>query len=421
MPRVLGKLTSRRVATAKPKKGRKGVFLADGGNLYLQCTLGEAGNIRRSWVFRYALNGKRREMGLGPTHTIGLAEARDRARALRVKLLDNIDPLKAREQERQAKAAEEARTVTFEKCAQMYLDLHADGWGAAHDHQWRNSLRRYVYPVLGAMAVADIDQAAVMKVVEPIWKAKPTTAGRVRSRIEAILDYAAANEFRGNDNPARHITAALPKKSRIAKVEHFAALPWEQIPVFMTELRGLQSTAARCLEFAVLTAARSGEAIGARWDEIDLKAKTWTVPGDRMKAGEQHRVPLSSAAIEALSGLPRTGLLVFGGSKAMQETAMRRKVLAKLRPGNGGRSSSTVTVHGFRSSFKTWCGERTNFANETVEIALAHRIGNKTEQSYERGDKFEKRRRLMDAWAKFCAEGVPAAGVVTPMRGARHA
>jgi integrase len=413
-PRIVGRLTSRRVNTAKPKAGRQALVIGDGGGLWLQVTRGEGDHIRRSWTFRYEIDGKRREMGLGPLSTRDLAQARAKAKALRLQLLDNIDPLEAREADRRAKLAEQARTVTFEQCAEMYLALHADGWGADHDHQWRASLRTYVFPVIGKLAIADVDTAAVMKILEPIWTSKSTTAGRVRSRVEAILDYAAASKFRGNDNPARHVAAALPKKSRIAPVQHFAAEPWEQMPQFMQELRQLQTTAARCTEFLVLTATRSEEAIGAKWDEINLKTKTWTIPAERMKARTEHRVPLSKQAIELLDSLPHDGPFVFGGNKPLQEMALRRQVLARLRPG-ANRRRSTVTVHGMRAAFKTWAGERTNFARETAEIALAHKIGNQTERAYERGDKFEKRRRLMEAWSDYLAKPM-AEGVVTPIR-----
>jgi integrase len=424
MPRIIGKLTSRRVATAKPKRGRKALVLADGGNLYLQCTLADDDTtVRRSWVFRYEVDGRRREMGLGAAHTIGLAEARNRARALRVQLVDNIDPLAQREADQRARLAEQARTVTFAECAERYLKLHSHGWGADHLHQWNATLKTYINPVIGKLAVADIDQAIVMRIVEPIWTLKPTTAARVRNRLERVLDYAAANKFRNSDNPARHVTAALPRKS--SKVQHHMAVPWEEMPAFMQELRGLQTTAARCLEFLIVTATRSDEAIGSRWDEINLKTKTWTISAARMKGRVEHRVPLSDRALEILSGLPRSGPYVFGGNKPLQETALRRQVLAKLRPDNIPRPStakrprsklrSTVTVHGMRAAFKTWSGERTNFAREIVEIALAHRTGNQTEQAYERGDKFAKRGRLMQQWADYLAKPT-AGGIVTSMR-----
>ena len=413
MPRYRKMLSSRRVATARPKRGRTSLVIADGGNLYLQVTLGDGGHVRRSWVFRYGLDGRKREMGLGPTHTITLAEARDEAEALRKMLVKKIDPLEAREAARRARLAEQASAVTFGQCAKMYLSLHEAGWSAIHRRQWNASLRTYVYRKIGDLPVRHIDQAAVMKVVEPIWTAKPTTAGRVRSRIEAIFDYATANGFRTGDNPAR-IAAALPKKAKIAPVEHFAALPWQDVPQFMSELRGLQSVAALCTQFLVLTAARSGEAIGATWDEVDLKAKTWTIPAERMKNRTLHRVPLSAAAVALLSGLPKEGPYIFGGRKRLQETALRRQVLHKLRPGNGGgRFSTSTTVHGFRSAFMDWAHEQTAFPKVVIDMALAHTVSDKVEAAYRRGDLFEKRRRLMQAWATYCTRPAAAGAVVT--------
>jgi integrase len=416
-PRMVARLTARRVSTAKPKAGREALVIGDGGGLWLQVTRGEGDHLRRSWTFRYEINGRRREMGLGALHTFSLAEARDRARALRQLLADGVDPLAQRETDRRAKLAEAARTVTFQECAKQYLNLHEGGWGAAHRHQWHASLGAYVYPQIGALAVADVDQAAVMRVIQPIWNAKPTTASRVLNRIERILDFAAAHEYRSNDNPAARVVSALPKKSRIAKVEHFAALPWEEMPAFVQQLRGLKTTAARCLEFLIYTAARSDEAIGALWDEIDFKAKAWTIPADRMKAGELHRVPLSRAALELLAEMPRNGPYVFGDDdgKMLQDHALRRQVLAKLRPG-ASKLTSSITTHGFRASFKTWAGESTNFANETIELALAHKVGNKVEQAYEKGDKLAKRARLMQTWADYLAKPA-SAGTVTPIRG----
>jgi integrase len=419
-PRIVGRLTSRRVATAKPKAGRQALIIGDGGGLWLQVTRGEGDHLRRSWTFRYEIDGKRREMGLGALHTFGLAEARERARALRQQLADGVDPLAQRETARRAKLAEAARAVSFQECAKQYLNLHEEGWGAAHRHQWHASLGTYVYPQIGALAVADVDQAVVMRIIQPIWNAKPTTASRVLNRIERILDFAAAHEYRrSNDNPAARVVSALPKKSRIAKVEHFAALSWEEMPTFVQQLRGLKTTAARCLEFLIYTGARSDEAIGALWDEIDFKAKAWTIPAERMKGGELHRVPLSRAALELLSALPRSGPYVFGGDdgKMLQDHALRRQVLAKLRPGTS-KLTSSITAHGFRGSFKTWAGESTNFANETIELALAHKVGNKVEQAYEKGDKLAKRARLMQAWADYLAKPAKpaAAGTVTPMR-----
>jgi integrase len=409
-PRIVGRLTSRRVNTAKPKAGRQALVIGDGGGLWLQITKGEGDHLRRSWTFRYELAGKRREMGLGALSTFSLAEARARAKALRQQLADGIDPLAKREADKQARLVEAASTMTFRQCAEAYMALHEPGWGAAHRHQWNASLSTYVYPKIGDLPVRDIDQAAIMQLIEPLWSVKTTTASRVRSRIEAILDYALAHKFRQGDNPAR-ILAALPKPATIAKPESFASLPWQDVPQFMSELRALQSVAARCTEFLILTAARTNEAIGARWSEIDLKGKTWAIPADRMKSGIKHSIPLSDRAVEILSNLPRTGPLVFGHLHA---AAPRRTVLARLRP-DGRPQCSTITIHGMRSSFKTWCSEATNYAPEIAEAALAHARGNRVERSYERGDLFQKRRRLMQAWADYLAKPA-SAGTVTPIR-----
>jgi integrase len=394
-PRTIGRLTSRRVSTAKPKAGRRALVIGDGGGLWLQVTRGEGDHIRRNWTFRYEINGKRREMGLGPLHTIGLAEARAKAKALRQQLLDNIDPLEAREAARRAKLAEQARTMTFRQCAKLYLDLHQDGWKSAkHHEQWALSLRKYIFPVLGDLAVGDIDQAAVMKVVQPIWTTKTVTASRIRGRIEAVLDFAAASGFRGNENPARHVLVALPKKAKITKVEHHAALPWQELPQFMHELRQLKSTAARCLEFVILTAARSDEAIGAIWDEINFATKTWNVPAERMKSSEEHQVPLSDRALEILRSQPRNGPYIFGGPQPLVSTALRRQVLHRLRAG--------FTIHGFRTSFRTWAAETTNYPEIVAEHALAHTVGSAVERAYKRTTLVQKRRQLMAAWSKYC-------------------
>jgi integrase len=408
MPRNMGMLSSRRVATAKPKRGRQALVIADGGNLYLQCTLADDGKtVRRSWVFRYGLDGRKREMGLGNTSTFSLKEARERARALRQQLVDGVDPL--------AKA-EAAKAMTFKQVAEAYMRLHEVGWSQEHRRQWEASLRLYVLPKIGDVPVRDIDTAMVMQIVEPLWSVKTVTASRIRARIEAVLEYATAHKFREGDNPAR-LLSALPKQSKVAKVQHLTALPWQDVPQFMAELRELKSTAARCVEFLILCASRTGEAIGARWDEIDLKTKTWTIPSSRMKNKKEHRVPLSTGALVLLDSLPKDGPYVFGGDKALGETSLRRFVLAKLRPG-ATRWRSSLTVHGFRGSFKTWASESTNFAPQIAEAALAHARGDATERAYEKGDLFEKRRRLMQAWSDFCSKPV-ATGAVVPMRGAR--
>jgi integrase len=383
------------------------LLLGDGGGLWLQCTLGEGGHVRRSWTFRYERHGKRREMGLGPAHTLGLAEARDKARRLRQQLLDDVDPLAARQAARRANLAAIAQAMSFRDCARLYLDLHQDGWSAKHREQWHSTLRDYAFPVLGELAVADIDQAAVLKVVEPIWKAKTVTAGRIRARIENVLDYATASGFRAGDNPARALRAALPKQNRAHRVEHHAAQPWQEIPAFMAALRQEPTALARTLEFLILTAARTSEVTGATWDELDLAAHTWVIPASRMKAGKEHRVPLSDRALKILAGTPRKGTRVY---KPFHNKALAR-LLHRLRP--------DVTVHGFRSTFRDWARESTAFPDGVVEAALAHAVGSKVVQAYARGDLFDKRRKLMAAWADYCGRPEVRAQSVTPLRGAR--
>jgi integrase len=404
MARTVQRLTPKQVSNAKPRAGDDSVLLADGGNLYLQCTRGKAGHVRRSWLFRYELDGRRREMGLGALHTVGLAEARDRARALRQQLLDRIDPLEARERAERARLAEKARTVTFGQCAKSYIALHEDGWkNDKHRAQWDSTLETYAYPVIGDMSVRDVDSASVMRVIEPLWRTKTETASRVRGRIEAILDYATASGFRTGDNPARHVVVALPKRSKVHKVQHHSALRYEELQDFMAELRRRESLSARALEFTILTTARTNETIGATWSEIDLKAKTWVVPPDRMKAGKPHTVPLSDRAVDILRKLPRRGERIF----ALSNMAML-ELLRGMRPGR--------TTHGFRSTFKDWGNDRTNFPNYVVEAALAHVVGDKTEAAYRRSDALEKRRRLMQAWAEYCAKPASTGVTVTPIR-----
>ena len=406
--RSVGKLSAVKVRTAKPKSGQRALRIGDGGNLYLQATLAGDGAVSRSWLFRYEIGGRSREMGLGPTHTVSLAEAREKARTLRQQLLDDVDPLAARQAHRQAIAAESAKRKTFRECADDYIAAHADGWrNPKHRAQWASSLATYAFPALGGLAVSDIEVAHVLRVLEPIWRTVPETASRVRGRIEKVLGYATVRGFRHGDNPARwvgHLAGVLPAKGKIRKVEHHAALPYPEIGAFMTALRGRNSVAARALEFLILTACRSGEVVGATWDEIDLKAKAWTIPAARMKSGREHRVPLSAPALALLTKLDRYDDRVFAcGKTALLEVARQLQ---------GG-----AVPHGFRSTFRDWASEQTAFPHEVCEQALAHTIPNAVERAYRRGDLFEKRRRLMDAWGGYCGSKPIAAGaVVTPLR-----
>lgn len=387
--RIVGRLKSRQVANAKPPRGNDRIDIPDGGNLLLQVTRGKGGHIRRSWTFKYELAGARHELGLGPTHTVGLAEARDKARAMRHMLLDGLDPLVERRKRQQALIAERAKAVTFKQVAQAYLDLHLDSFkNAKHRWQWGATLATYAYPKIGTMAVADIGPADVLRCVEPIWNSKRETASRVRQRIERILDYAATRQYRSGDNPAAHVTESLPKGGNGRG--HLAALPYADLSAFMAELRNRDSISARALEFTILTCARTGEIIGAAWSEIDLKARTWTIPAARMKAGKEHKVPLCDRAVEILRGLPRHAEKMFPLSNmAMLE------LLRGMNPGH--------TVHGFRSTFMDWAHEQTAFPKVVIDLALAHTIGDKVEAAYRRGDLIKKRRKLMESWGKFCA------------------
>jgi integrase len=399
MARIVGRLKARQVANAKPPKGKDRIDISDGGNLLLQCSRGKEGHIRRSWVFKYEIAGRRHELGLGPTHTVGLAEARDEARTLRQLLLKGIDPLAERRKQQQALMAERAKAVTFRQVAEDYLTLHLDSFqNAKHRQQWRNTLTQYVFPKIGVMTVADIGPADVLRCIEPIWNTKQETASRVRQRIRKVFDYAAERELRTGENPAASITS-LPKAKN--GKGHHAALPYADLPAFMAELRERDSISARALEFTILTAARSGETLGARQAELDLEARTWTVPAARMKAGKEHRVPLAPRALEILR--ERIGDRVF----PIGPLPMGR-LLRVMRPG--------FTTHGFRSTFVDWCHEQTAFPKVVIDMALAHTVGNKVEAAYRRGDLFAKRTKLMAAWADYCARPASAGATVTPLR-----
>jgi integrase len=368
----------------------------DGLGLYLQ--VGDSG--ARSWIYRY--NG--RYMGLGPLHTVTLAQAREKAREYRHLRLDGIDPIKFRKAKRAEQQLAAARTITFRECAEAYIKAHKASWrNAKHAAQWPSSLSAYVYPVFGDLPVQSIDVGLVLKVLERLWAAKAETASRVRGRIEAVLDWATAREYRQGEKPARwrgHLENLLPKKTKVHRVEHHAALPYAEMAAFMTELREQGGIAARALEFAILTAARRGEVLGARWLEIDLEARLWTIPADRMKSGREHRVPLSapaSAILEALAPV-RRGEFVFHGDTSRRPIGNMSMLRLLTRMGRGD-----LTAHGFRSTFSDWCSECTHFPAEVREMALAHAVSDKVEAAYRRGDLFQKRRDLMDAWARHCS------------------
>jgi len=385
----------------------------DGGGLYVRVNPSHT----RSWLFRYTLHGKPHWMGLGSTDVVTLAEARQKALAARQLLADGLDPLEARRDQRTRERLDSARSVTFADCVESYISTHRAGWrNAKHAAQWGATLRSYAWPIKG-LPVQAVDTALVLKVLEPIWSAKPETASRVRQRIERVLDYAKVSGLREGENPARwrgHLDHLLPPLSKVQRVEHHAAMPYEAVPAFVAKLRVQEGIAPVALEFAILTAARTGEVLGARWGEIDLGAAVWTVPAGRMKAGRAHRVPLPRRAVELLTELrgekpPAPDDLVFPGLRPGRPLS-NMAMLALLR-----RFKLDVTVHGFRSSFRTWAAERSAFPTEVVEMALAHTIRSAVVAAYQRGDLFEKRVRLMKQWAAFLEK--PARGAVVPMRG----
>lgn len=359
-------------------------------------------------------------MGLGALADVSLADARDAAREARRLLRDGVDPIEARKARLAVARADSAKTITFQEASKQFIAAQQAGWKSAkHGDQWSATLERYCFPSIGDTRVADIDTGLVLKILEKdqFWETKPETASRVRGRVEAILDWARVRGFRSGDNPARwrgHLDAILPAKAKVKAVRHHPALPIDELPGFWRELRALQSSSARALAFLILTASRTSEVIGARWAEVDMKAKVWTVPGPRMKSGREHRVPLSSAAMTLLQVLPteQGNPFVFIGAK--EGRALSNMALLELM--RGLRPESGFVPHGLRSTFRDWAGERTNFPRDLVEHALAHQVGDAVERAYRRGDGLERRRRLMDAWAGFAEHGSKARQNVVDMR-----
>jgi integrase len=388
-------------------------MLGDGGGLYLQVSAGGA----KSWIYRYKLGGRRRDMGLGTAgdKDVTLKRARELAAEAREKVRQGVDPIEARRAERSAQAIEAAKTMTFKDCATAYIAAHQAGWkNPKHAKQWPSTLETYCYPHFGSLPVQAIDVGLVMKVLEPIWQTKPETASRVRGRIEAVLGWAATRGYRHGENPARwkgHLENLLPQKAKVRRVEHHAALPYAELPTFMIELQQQGGIGARALEFAILTAARTGEVIGAKWSEIDLEVRLWTLPAERMKGGREHRVPLGEPALAILEGMReiRVGDYVFPGAKSGQPLSNMAFLMLLRRMGRGD-----LTAHGFRSTFSDWCAEQTNFPSEVREMALAHVVGDKVEAAYRRGDLFQKRRQLAEAWGRYCTAPT-STGQVLPM------
>jgi integrase len=353
----------------------------------------------RSWVLRVTVAGRQREMGLGSFPSVPLAEARERARTQRAKVAHGTDPISERIALRSAAAAERSAQQTFSTVAAQYIAQHERAWkNVKHAAQWTATLKAYAEPVVGSLLVRDVTTAHVIQVLEPIWLTKTETATRVRSRMELVLDFATARGYRAGPNPARwrgHLDAALPKPSRVATVRHHVAVAVDDAAAFMKRLRSQAGNGARALEFAILTAARSGEVRAAVWAEFDLHASLWTVPAARMKSGREHRVPLSGTALALLHGQPRGEAedLVFPGIRGKLSDMSLTAVLRRMHV--------EATVHGFRSTFRDWVSERTEYSSEVAEMALAHAVGDKVEAAYRRGDLFEKRVRVMADWAGF--------------------
>lgn len=354
----------------------------------------------RSWILRVQIGSRRRDLGLGSYGDVTLAQVRERAREIKAEVWAGRDPVAERKAKRATLAASQAKALTFEQCATQYIAAHRDGWrNVKHAAQWTSTLNTYAAPI-NALPVTEIDTALVLKCLQPEWATKTETLTRVRQRIESVLDWATVRGFRNGDNPARwkgHLDKMLPKRSKVQKVEHRAAVPFADMPTFMAELRKRNGLAARALELQILTATRPGEACGAQWAEIDLDAGLWVIPADRMKAAVEHRVPLSARVVTLLRALPRNGANVLPGVKGKPlTTAAGMKLLKGLAPG--------ATAHGMRSSFRDWCGEQTAFPREVVEQCLAHRLKDKAEAAYRRGDALARRKRVMDAWAEYLAK-----------------
>jgi integrase len=401
-----------RLSPASVEKIDKAGMYPDGNGLLLQV----AGPQARSWIYRYTLNGKARWYGLGSAREVTLAQARDLRDDARALIRRGVDPVKARKDERVQARVDERKSATFRERAEQYIEAHKEGWrNEKHRDQWGSTLAAYAYPSIGDLPAGSITASHMVDLLRPIWTEKPETARRVRGRIEAILDYAADPDDALYRNPATmtaQLMKKLPKLPQSKRPQNHPSLPYDEIGAFMASLRQQQGIAACALEFTILTAARTAETLGMQWPEIDLPRAVWTIPAERMKSGREHRVPLSRAAVAVLERMrsPASGRMVFPSlpqDRPLSDMAMLMVLRRMNRPG--------ITVHGFRSSFRTWAAESTNFPREVAEAALAHALKDKTEAAYQRGDLFEKRRRVMDAWGEFCARPRKM-GAVVPLR-----
>ncbi|MFC4270596.1 tyrosine-type recombinase/integrase [Sneathiella chungangensis] len=388
-----------RLSPVAVKNATKRGFYADGGGLYLQVS--PSGS--KSWVYRFTLDKRKRDMGLGPYPLISLADARMQAEKCRRLRYEGIDPIEKRNEQKRQSRLETAKTVTFRFCANEYIRLNRAGWrNPRQAKQWESSLRTYAFPVLGDLPVDKIDIGLVLRVLEPIWQTKAETASRVRGRIESVLDWAKARKFREGENPARwkgNLSMVLPSKKKVAKVVHHPALPYTEVSDFISDLRKRDGLSALGLELVILTACRTGEIIKAKWSEFDLDKKLWTIPADHMKSGREHRVPLSEPALDVLKELKEHSrndfVLPGNGNKGGSSNMIFLQLLRRM-----GRSD--ITAHGFRSTFRDWAAEKTDYQNEVAEMALSHAVGDRVEAAYRRGDMFEKRQQLMDDWAMYC-------------------
>lgn len=404
MGRALHKLTSKGVE-AKREPG----YYGDGGNLWLQVSPSTS----KSWIFRYTLNGKQREMGMGSLADVSLADARITAGKYRLLVRDKIDPIDARTDENRQLKLAAANTMSFRKCFQAYIEAHKKEWkNPKHVDQWTNTLETYCGPIFGDDPAQRVDTPQIMRVLEPIWTTKTETANRLRGRIEKVLDWATVRGYRTGANPARwrgHLKELLASPRKIQTVKHHPALAFDRMGDFMKKLRAQEGGAARALELLILTTLRTNEVIGGKSAEFDFESAAWTVPGTRMKAKKLHRVPLVPRAIELVKeALKQGGTYLFPGAKPKSHLSNMAMLALLDRMGY-----SHITVHGFRSSFRDWASERTNYAPELCEMALAHAIKDKTEAAYRRGELFEKRRRLMLDWARHCDTVKPAGKVIS--------
>jgi integrase len=414
MPRARKELTALQVKALRKQEGLHAVSR----NLYLRVREGGEG---AAWVYRYWDGGarKNRDMGLGSFPPVTLAQARQDVAEYNLLRREGLDPITVRKQ-RQAEN-KGADVPNFDRCAELFFaDKEAEWTNAKHRAQWRSTLDTYASPVFGKKPVSQIGLDDVLAALQPIWGTKTETASRLRGRIENVLDWAGVKGYRQGENPARwrgHLDKLLPKRSKTAPQKHHPALPYGQLPDFLAALLQESGNAAQCLEFTVLTACRTGEVVGARWEEFDLAAKVWTVPPDRMKAKREHRVPLTDQALAVLESMQKVkqSEFVFPGQRVKRPLSNMAMLQVLNRIGYGA-----YTVHGFRSTFRDWAAEQTSFPHEVAEMALAHVIGNKAEAAYRRGDMFEKRRKLMAAWANY-ATAAAKGGKVTPItRGRKH-